>query len=65
MEDGLKDLVCRRRDDIQDVEAKLQAKMSPKRWKQLDGSSSMEAEVRATFDKLLNDLEAAIAQFCN
>lgn len=76
MEDGLKDLVCRRRDDIQDVEAKLQAKMSPKRWKQLDdgldeladvsnGHECKSAEVRATFDKLLNDLEAAIAQFCN
>ncbi len=75
MDAGLKDLICRRRLDFVDVQASLERKLSIKRWKLLeaglvelenlsnDGKSDKE-EMNATFDKLMDDCEAAIARFC-
>ena len=75
MEAGLKDLICRRRLDFVDVQESLQHKLPAKRWKLLeagldelenlsnDGESKTE-EMKATFDKLMDDCEAAIARFC-
>ncbi len=75
MEAGLKDLICRRRLDFVDVQESLEHKLPTKRWKLLeagldelenlsnDGKSKTE-EMKARFDKLMDDCEAAIARFC-
>ena len=74
MEAGLKDLICRRRLDFVDVQESLEHKLPAKRWKLLeagldelenlsnDGESKTE-EMKARFDKLMDDCEAAIARF--
>ena len=75
MDVGLKDLICRRRLDFVDVQASLERKLSSKRWRLLEaglddlenlsnGGKSDKEDMNATFDKLMHDCEAAIADFC-
>ena len=75
MDVGLKDLICRRRLDFVDVQSSLERKLSRKRWRLLEaglddlenlsnGGKSDKEGMNATFDKLMHDCEAAIADFC-
>ena len=74
LDEGSRDLLCRRRQDFHDVQGSLEQKMNKKPYERLvAGLDMLEAltnegeaqteEIKATFDKLLEDAQTAITEF--
>ena len=74
LDKGLRDLMCRRRQDFHDVQGSLEQKMNKKPYERLiAGLDMLEAltnegeaqteEIKATFDKLLKDAQTSITEF--